>query len=101
MFNVGAGELVFILVAALIVLGPRQLPEFARAIGKFVREFVVMSLIPWMEKCVMEWNENVRFVKALCVVCSHATSEVIFIASAALSSVLLHQKDLRILCGQF
>lgn len=39
MFNVGAGELIFILVAALVVLGPRQLPEFARAIGKFVREF--------------------------------------------------------------
>ncbi|WNG29815.1 Sec-independent protein translocase TatB [Cystobacter fuscus] len=39
MFNVGAGELIFILVAALIVLGPKQLPEFARAIGKFVREF--------------------------------------------------------------
>jgi len=39
MFNVGAGELVFILVAALVVLGPKQLPEFARAIGKFVREF--------------------------------------------------------------
>lgn len=27
--------------------------------GKFVREFVVMSLVPWMEKCVMDWNENV------------------------------------------
>ncbi|KAH9858208.1 ER-golgi trafficking TRAPP I complex 85 kDa subunit-domain-containing protein [Lenzites betulinus] len=27
-------------------------------IGRFVREFVTMSLIPWMEKCVMEWNEN-------------------------------------------
>lgn len=26
--------------------------------GKFVREFVVMSLVPWMEKCVMDWNEN-------------------------------------------
>ncbi|ATB42745.1 hypothetical protein CYFUS_008224 [Cystobacter fuscus] len=39
MFNVGAGELIFILVAALVVLGPKQLPEFARAIGKFVREF--------------------------------------------------------------
>lgn len=39
MFNVGAGELIFILVAALIVLGPQQLPEFARAIGKFMREF--------------------------------------------------------------
>lgn len=30
--------------------------------GKFVREFAVMNLIPWMEKCVMEWNENVSCV---------------------------------------
>ncbi|KAI0800868.1 ER-golgi trafficking TRAPP I complex 85 kDa subunit-domain-containing protein [Fomes fomentarius] len=29
-----------------------------RQIGRFVREFVTMSLIPWMEKCVVEWNEN-------------------------------------------
>ena len=29
-------------------------------IGRFVREFVTMSLIPWMEKCVVDWNENVR-----------------------------------------
>lgn len=28
-------------------------------LGRFVREFVTMSLIPWMEKCVVEWNENV------------------------------------------
>ncbi len=39
MFNIGAGELVLILVAALLVLGPQRLPEFARVIGKFVREF--------------------------------------------------------------
>ncbi|RKH38493.1 Sec-independent protein translocase protein TatB [Corallococcus sicarius] len=39
MFNIGAGEMVFILVAALIVLGPQRLPELARAIGKFMREF--------------------------------------------------------------
>ncbi|KAJ4485976.1 ER-golgi trafficking TRAPP I complex 85 kDa subunit-domain-containing protein [Lentinula aciculospora] len=26
--------------------------------AKFTREFLVMSLIPWMEKCVMDWNEN-------------------------------------------
>ncbi|WNG34203.1 Sec-independent protein translocase TatB [Archangium violaceum] len=39
MFNIGAGELIFILVAALLVLGPQRLPEFARAIGKFVRDF--------------------------------------------------------------
>ena len=39
MFNVGVGEMVFILVAALLVLGPSRLPEMARAVGKFLREF--------------------------------------------------------------
>ncbi len=39
MFNVGAGELILIVVVALLVLGPQKLPEFARSIGKFVREF--------------------------------------------------------------
>lgn len=27
--------------------------------AKFTREFLVMSLIPWMEKCVLDWNESV------------------------------------------
>lgn len=26
--------------------------------ARFTREFLLMSLIPWMEKCVVEWNEN-------------------------------------------
>ncbi|KFA93342.1 Sec-independent protein translocase protein TatB [Archangium violaceum] len=39
MFNIGAGELILIVVVALLVLGPQKLPEFARTIGKFVREF--------------------------------------------------------------
>jgi hypothetical protein len=29
--------------------------------ARFTREFLVMSLIPWMEKCVVDWNENVIF----------------------------------------
>lgn len=32
--------------------------------NRFVREFVVMSLIPWMEKCVVEWNETVSHCSA-------------------------------------
>ena len=27
--------------------------------AKFVRELAVESLIPWMGKCVLEWNEAV------------------------------------------
>lgn len=28
--------------------------------ARFTREFLVQSLIPWMEKCVNDWNEVVR-----------------------------------------
>ena len=37
--NFGMGELLVVLVIALIVLGPKRLPEVARSIGKGVREF--------------------------------------------------------------
>ncbi len=39
MFNVGAGEIALIMVAALLLLGPKRLPELARGLGKFLREF--------------------------------------------------------------
>mgnify|MGYP003694619131 CR=1 FL=1 len=39
MFNLGAGEIAVILVVALLLLGPNKLPELARGIGKFMREF--------------------------------------------------------------
>ena len=39
MFNVGSGELILIAVVALLVLGPKRLPELARGLGKFLREF--------------------------------------------------------------
>jgi sec-independent protein translocase protein TatA len=32
-------HLLFIAVVALVVLGPRRLPELARALGKGIREF--------------------------------------------------------------
>jgi sec-independent protein translocase protein TatA len=38
-FNVGPGELVVVLIIALIVLGPKRLPEVGRSIGNGMREF--------------------------------------------------------------
>lgn len=37
--NVGAPELIVILVIALIVLGPKRLPEVGRSVGRGMREF--------------------------------------------------------------
>ena len=39
MFGIGPTELVVILVVALLVLGPKRLPEIARALGKGLAEF--------------------------------------------------------------
>lgn len=39
MFGIGMPELVLILAVALIVLGPKKLPEIARALGKGLAEF--------------------------------------------------------------
>jgi sec-independent protein translocase protein TatA len=38
-FNVGLPELMVILVIALIVLGPKKLPDAGRALGNGMREF--------------------------------------------------------------
>ena len=36
-FGIGFGEIVFILVIALLIFGPGKLPEAARAMGKGLR----------------------------------------------------------------
>ncbi len=38
MFNIGFTELLMIAALALIFIGPKQLPEVARAVGKFLNE---------------------------------------------------------------
>jgi sec-independent protein translocase protein TatB len=41
--NLGSGEILVILLLALIVLGPERLPEAARKVGGFVRQVRQMS----------------------------------------------------------
>jgi Tat protein translocase TatB subunit len=42
-FNIGTAELLLIFVIALIVVGPRRLPEIAQGLGKIMRDLRQMS----------------------------------------------------------
>lgn len=42
-FNIGTAELLLIFVIALIVVGPRRLPEIAQSLGKIVNDVRKMS----------------------------------------------------------
>jgi sec-independent protein translocase protein TatA len=37
--RLGAGEIGLIVAAALLIFGPKKLPEFGRSIGQAIREF--------------------------------------------------------------
>ncbi len=39
MFNIGMPELLLILAIALIILGPKKLPDIAKALGRSLSEF--------------------------------------------------------------
>lgn len=51
MFGIGTGELLVILLLALILLGPKRIPEIAKSLGKAVKE---------MEKVKTELEESVK-----------------------------------------
>ena len=39
MFSIGPVEIIVVLVLALVVFGPKRLPEMGKSIGKAIREF--------------------------------------------------------------
>lgn len=54
-------------------LSPEDVKQFAR----FVREFTTMSLVPWMERCVGEWNETVSWIHSCGMYCILTSSSML------------------------
>ena len=52
MFGIGTGELIVILLIAIIILGPNEIPKIARTIGRGMRE---------LERAKDELKKNIEF----------------------------------------
>lgn len=52
MFGVGSSELVIILIIALLILGPKEIPKVARTLGRGMRE---------LQRAKDELKKNIEF----------------------------------------
>jgi TatA/E family protein of Tat protein translocase len=58
MWNLGFPELVIIFIVALVIFGPRKLPELGRSLGKGLTEFKRAS-----NELKRTWEDEVEAVK--------------------------------------
>lgn len=74
--SIGAPEIVIILVLALLVFGPKRLPEIGRSFGRTVREFKKASDTARREFGVDEIERELKGVKSEVAGVGQALSEV-------------------------
>lgn len=57
MFNIGAPELILILVICLVVFGPGKIPEVGKALGKGLHEFRRATSTEFIKEELTESNK--------------------------------------------
>jgi TatA/E family protein of Tat protein translocase len=57
-FQLGFGELILIFIAALLVFGPKKLPELGKSLGKGLREFTKAK-----DELKSKWEEELKDVE--------------------------------------
>jgi len=93
MGNLGMQEIIVIFVLALIVFGPRKLPEIGKALGKGLAEFKRAS-----NELKQTWEEEVRLDKEKDTMAQAKdtmaqTKEVVTQAKDAMTQTLKDLKD--------
>ncbi len=57
-FGIGFGELLFLAVLALIVFGPKRIPEIARSVGRFLRQ--VREATSGIDQEMRQWMDGIE-----------------------------------------
>lgn len=56
LFGIGFGELFFLAILALLIFGPKRIPEIARSIGRFIRQ--VRQAMGGIDQEVRQWMQG-------------------------------------------
>ena len=59
MFNIGPMELILILTLALVLFGPKKLPELGKSLGKGIREFKKAT-----DELKTSWEDQVKDIQS-------------------------------------
>jgi sec-independent protein translocase protein TatA len=78
MGNLGMQEIIVIFILALIVFGPRKLPELGKTLGKGLAEFKKAS-----NELKQTWEEEVRLEKE-----KESMSDILKESSAGITDIL-------------
>ena len=97
--NVGGGEILVIFIAALVILGPERLPQFANDVGKWLSKLRTMSSGVQSEfrdaLAADEFKESLDGVRAVMDLKNQIVGELTGITSAVTSSVNASVSDVK------